>query len=114
MKKIEKNKRIAIITGSTSESRRNNILELFNSIENLHGEYIAAIIISKTGKEGINLIGPTEVHIRESEWVDPFQAENRAVRSISLKGHEEEMRKKGVEVVPIEIKIFRHCAIPDT
>jgi len=111
---IEKNKRIAIITGSTSESRRNNILELFNSIENLHGEYIAAIIISKTGKEGINLIGPTEVHIRESEWVDPFQAENRAVRSISLKGHEEEMRKKGVEVVPIEIKIFRHCAIPDT
>lgn len=76
--------RFAIIT-SNNKSAHSNILEVFNSKDNLFGEYIRIIIITPIGQVGINLTDVGCV-IQYDAMLSPseeYQARNRAFRTTS-------------------------------
>lgn len=101
-------KRIALLTGSTSETSFNSMIELMNSPENCHGDYIKVFIASPTGNEGINLNNVVSIHIVSGDWKysTPHQAQSRAIRSNS---HDLLIKeRKGRRV---EVDIYYHVAI---
>ena len=74
--------RFAIISGEISQESRDAIVAAFNSPANAHGAVIKAILVSKTGAEGLDL-----KYIRETHQVEPYwdrarddQVKARAVR----------------------------------
>lgn len=70
------------ITGKVSADQQRGIVLSFNSADNAHGERIKALLISKTGAEGLNLKRVRQVHILEPywDWSRHDQVEARAVR----------------------------------
>lgn len=58
----------AIISGEVSNESRIAITEAFNSTANAHGEIIKAILVSKTGAEGLDLKWIRETHQIEPYW----------------------------------------------
>ena len=105
-------KRIALLTGSTSETSFNTMMELMNSPENRHGEYIKVFIASPTGNEGINLNNVVSIHIVSGDWKysTPHQAQSRAIRS---KSHElliSEREKSDIRT-PVNVDVYYHVAI---
>jgi len=105
---FEPKKRIALLTGSTSETSFNAIIELMNSPENRHGDYIKAFIASPTGNEGINLNNIVSIHIVSGDWKysTPHQAQSRAIRS---KSHDLLIEERGGGCVDVDI--YYHVAI---
>ena len=74
--------RFAIISGEIPQEARDAIVAAFNSPANAHGAVIKAILVSKTGAEGLDL-----KYIRETHQVEPYwdrarddQVKARAVR----------------------------------
>ena len=61
-------RRFALITGETSISDREDILQTFNSSENAHGELIELLLLSSTGAEGLDLRGIRHIHAMEPYW----------------------------------------------
>ena len=80
-----KKKRYALITGRTGARMKEIIFELFNSPDNLDGEYIRVIIITKVGQYGINLKEIGVVIVEEPKWNpgDLEQSVDRAFRTDS-------------------------------
>jgi hypothetical protein len=70
------------ITGKVSADQQRGIILSFNSADNAHGERIKALLISKTGAEGLHLKRVRQVHIVEPywDWSRHDQVEARAVR----------------------------------
>lgn len=101
-------KRIALLTGTTPENLFNSAIELMNSPENVHGEYIKVFIASPTGSEGINLNSVISIHIVSGDWKysSLLQAQNRAIRS---KSHELLVEERGESQVDVDI--YYHVAI---
>jgi hypothetical protein len=58
----------AIISGDVSNENRIAITEAFNSDANAHGDIIKAILVSKTGAEGLDLKWIRETHQIEPYW----------------------------------------------
>ena len=56
------------ITGKVSADQQRGIILSFNSADNAHGERIKALLISKTGAEGLSLKRVRQVHILEPYW----------------------------------------------
>ena len=77
----------AIYSGLEKEEERNNIVKLFNSSENIHGEKIKVILSTRAGVEGLDLKYIRQVHIMEPYWNELRikQAIGRAVRRGSHK-----------------------------
>jgi hypothetical protein len=75
-------KRYAVITRETPKDLRRNILEAFNSPENIGGDIIKIIIISPVGKTGISLKNPTHIFLLSLWWNETFkyQAISRGIR----------------------------------
>lgn len=72
----------AIISGEVEPAERDRIKEAFNSPANIRGAVIKAILVSKTGAEGLDL-----KYLRETHQVEPYwdrarndQVKARAVR----------------------------------
>lgn len=58
----------ALITGDVPFSERQNIIDVFNSKENITGNVISLLLISKSGAEGLNLKHVRHIHIMEPFW----------------------------------------------
>lgn len=61
-------KTYALITGDIPVSERQNIINVFNSKENMTGVIISLLLISKSGAEGLNLKNVRHIHIMEPFW----------------------------------------------
>ena len=117
--KIAKKRRYALLTSETSGPETSALLELFNSYENRHGEYIKVVIGSPVTRDGLNLANVLQVHLVEPWWNEAsiYQAESRAIRSTShvdlLEDKRKELERAGLPTdnVTIEIKVYRHAAV---
>ncbi len=87
-------KSFAIISGDVSEKDRELIIGTFNKPENMHGELIKALLISKTGAEGLDLKCVRQTHQMEPYWdkARDDQVKARAVRQGSHLGLPEDER----------------------
>lgn len=79
--------RYAIISGDVKPEERSRIQEAFNSPQNAHGEVIRALLVSKTGAEGLDLKGVRQVHIFEPYW-DKSREEQVKARGVRLGSHD--------------------------
>jgi hypothetical protein len=77
----------AIISGEISSEMRDQIVSTFNSVQNMHGELIKAILISKTGAEGLDLKWIRETHQVEPYW-DKARDHQVISRSVRLGSHD--------------------------
>lgn len=66
--KLSRRKRYALFTGDVPTKHRDEVLRVFNSAHNAHGELIKALIVSKTGTEGLDLKGVRLVLHLEPYW----------------------------------------------
>lgn len=87
--------RYAIITSGT-EKNINNILELFNSWENRHGDYIKMILFTPIAREAYSLSNVTQIFIVNQDWHEKNkeQAKFRGLRALS---HEDLLEEKRLE-----------------
>lgn len=81
------------------------LLEVFNSSENKHGEYVRVIFGTDKTTEGITLKNIQQIHITTPGWNfgKKNQAEGRGIRY----GSHFDLGKK-----EINVNIFLHCVIP--
>jgi superfamily II DNA or RNA helicase len=79
--------RYAIISGDVKPEDRIRIQEVFNSPQNAHGELIRALLVSKTGAEGLDLKGVRQVHIFEPYW-DKSREDQVKARGVRLGSHD--------------------------
>lgn len=111
--KIPPGPRYAIIHSKVHADRYRAIMELFNSWENRHGEYIKFLIFTQVGRESFNLANCLTFIGIDKGWhnSDDYQARGRGLRQTS---HEnlrqeklEEMRLKGINtdnfIIPVKI-----------
>lgn len=104
-----KRQRYVLLTHDSTESARSSIMELWNSDENVNGEYIKEFITSPTGKEGINLNHVLRCHIVNASWnyASTYQAISRIFRATSYVKYIE-VKKKSENV---KIKIYKHVSM---
>jgi hypothetical protein len=78
-------KRYALIVNETPNDRRDSILEVFNSPENVNGEYIKIIIGSEVTQVGISLLNSVIFINVSPEWTEAknHQAQSRIIRANS-------------------------------
>lgn len=80
------NKIFAFITGDISFDERAKIVKTFNGKNNMKGENIALLLISKTGAEGLDLKNVRHVHITEPYW-NMARIEQIIARAVRYKSH---------------------------
>jgi len=61
-------KKYAIISGEVSDEARVSIVRAARSTANLHGEIIKAVLVSKTGAEGLDMLYIRRTHQAEPYW----------------------------------------------
>jgi superfamily II DNA or RNA helicase len=66
--KQSKKQTYAIISGDVSFEDREKIIAIYNSKDNMYGEKISMLLVSKTGAEGLDLKGVRHIHICEPYW----------------------------------------------
>lgn len=83
--KKEKYKTFAIFSGDTSDKLKRDILNTFNSQNNLNGENLRIILMTASGAQGLNTTAVRTVHIMEPYWHNNRiqQIIGRAVRTNS-------------------------------
>ncbi len=77
----------AIISGDVADVDRERIKQIFNSPENAHGELIHAILVSKTGAEGLDLKYVRQIHLLEPYW-DMARVDQVVGRGARLASHD--------------------------
>lgn len=65
--KLEPKKRYAVYTAK-NKTKHDNILRVFNSKENTHGQILKILFINVIGIESLNLKGVRQVHILDPYW----------------------------------------------
>lgn len=104
LKHVQKAPRYAIIYGGQAVPEKNRILDLYNHPDNIMGEYLKVIIISKSGQTGINLFSVSRTYsfYTSHNPVDSYQALYRFLRAVShvdlLKLYEQMGKKLVIEV----------------
>ncbi len=58
----------AIFSGKQTEEEKTDILNIFNSQENIEGKHIKILMITKSGTEGLDLKNVRFIHIMEPYW----------------------------------------------
>lgn len=113
-----KRPRYALITGYNTPIETANILEAFNSPENVNGEYIKAIFVAKIGQDGINIENVRQIHLIGGEWTEAeiYQSVSRALRVDShqtlLKYLANEMRVKNIIGRPVvDVEVYKHACL---
>ena len=106
----------ANVSSTTSNAERASIFELFNSEENINGDYIKVLNVSPVGQFGINLVGVTNADIMSADWnpSDIYQSVNRVFRSTSHVGQINALKKKLISqgkstdnlVVPVKVNLY--------
>ena len=116
---VKKAKRYAILTSDTDKETIRKILTLFNSKENLNGEYIKVILASRKAREGLNLANVQNIHLVNPAWnqSNMYQAIYRAIRAtshvdlIQFRKAQAIERGENPEDVRVIVKIYQHCSI---
>nr|QBK92251.1 MAG: DEAD/SNF2-like helicase [Pithovirus LCPAC304] len=111
--------RIGLFTGMTSTSTFESMIELMNSPENKHGDYLKVFITSPTGSEGISLNNVISIHISSGDWkyATPHQAKSRAIRATShellLEEKQKEFLAAGLDpaLARVDVDVYFHGAI---
>jgi len=83
---LKKKRRFGVISGDRIDSAKTaNLLELFNSEDNVNGEYIQIIICSPMVREGLSVANVTRGHLITAQWhpAGMHQALSRFIRSNS-------------------------------
>ena len=80
-------KRYAIISGEVPLKDRLRIQAIFNSPENKRGAVIRALLVSKTGAEGLDLKNVRQTHALESYW-DLARLQQVVARAVRMKSHD--------------------------
>lgn len=93
---LEKRKRFAFLTGSSSNIE--NSIKVFNSRENMHGEYIQLVIASAKVREGITISNVLRGYIMSPGWHESgtYQAIGRIIRADSHNYLLEERKKNNI------------------
>ena len=105
--------RYSILTSNLSDTVINNIMMLYNSPQNINGEYLKFLIITPVGKEGINLANSMKFFLIDPSWnpSSEFQAESRGFRETSHKKKIAELRMiTGNPDSKLEIEVYNLCA----
>jgi len=117
--RLEPAKRYAILSSDVEQETIRNILALFNSKENMNGDYIKVIIASRKAREGLNLANVQNVHLVNPSWnqANMFQAIFRAIRATSHVELLAAKREKAIEEgkdpkdVRVSVNIYQHCSV---
>jgi hypothetical protein len=120
---VNPDKRYAILTSESDKETIRNILTLFNSRENVNGEYIKVIIASRKAREGLNLANVQNIHLISPSWnqANMYQAMFRAIRATShieiLKMLKEEALLEGktqnqIDKIRVKVRVYQHCSVP--
>ena len=117
--RIKPEKRYAILTSDVDRETVRNILTLFNSKENLNGEYIKVFIASRKAREGLNLANVQNIHLIAPAWnySNMYQAIYRAIRATSHVELLNFLREKAViekrnpDEVRVQVRVYLHCSI---
>jgi len=113
---IRPGNRYAILSGDTPQQVVRNILDLFNSDENIDGKYLKVIIATRVAREGINLANVQHIHILDPSWNQSamYQALYRAIRATShvglIKKRQKELNDPKARVA---VNIYRHATVYD-
>jgi len=83
---IKKEKTYAIITGDIPIIERQKIVNSFNKKENITGNIISLLLLSKSGAEGLNLHNVRHLHIMEPFW-NYARIEQVIARGVRYQGH---------------------------
>jgi hypothetical protein len=118
---VQPKKRYALLTSLSDDETIRNILTLFNSKENVNGDYIKVIIASVKAREGLNLANVQNIHLVNPGWNQSgmYQAMYRAIRATShvelLKILKEKAKEnnENPDEVRVKINVYQHCSIAD-
>ena len=105
---IEKKKRFLLLTGDNKNVQQS--LDLFNSKENMHGEYVQIIIASERARVGINVKNVVRGYNMNPGWHESgmYQALSRFIRADSHDSLFEESGEK------IDVDIYRlNATLPE-
>ena len=109
-----KKTRYAILTSNITDTEIDNIMRLYNSPENIDGEYIKFLIITPFGREGINLFNSTAFILIDPGWntSSDFQGETRGMREVSHIDKIRQLRLKypSMPDIKLDINIYNMCA----
>ena len=119
---IRPGRRYAMLTGFTSKTKRETLLELFNSRENRYGDYIQVLLTSPVAQFGLNINDVVQIQLMEGGWHEAghYQALSRSLRATShvylLNDAKEEAINSGKDpsAVRIEVEIYQHAAVDTT
>lgn len=79
--------RYIIYSGSVDSVSRAKFVEIFNSKENINGKIVKAILVSKTGVEGLDLKNIRETHQVEPYW-NRARSEQFVARAVRVGSHD--------------------------
>lgn len=117
--------RYAILT-SDNRTKYPNITEAVSSIDNLDGERIKAVLVSRVAREGTNFSNILHEHIVSPLWTGAAEQQSLA-RGIRVGSHDNlirreyqqhlEERREGdplpsIEDVKVTVEIYRHASVP--
>lgn len=85
-KKSRRSRRYAKIMGAIAYEDREEIIKIFNSKENMYGEYISFLLVSATGAEGLDLKNIRRMHMLEPYW-NAAREEQFFARGYRYKSH---------------------------
>jgi len=77
----------AVISGKVPVKERASIQKRFNEIGNLRGAFIRALLVSRTGAQGLNLLYGRQTHILEPYW-NKSREEQFNARVVRLGSHD--------------------------
>lgn len=97
-------KKYVVYSGLEKEEERKNMLSIFTSSENKHGELIKVLLATSAGAEGLDLKNIRQIHIMEPYW---NQMRNRQVIGRGVR------RNSHIELPKSErnVEIFRYFSI---
>lgn len=114
--------RYALLTGGTSDTKFQSMMEAMNSYENRHGDYIKVLISTRVGRDGINVNNVLQIHLVGAEWNEStmHQAISRGIRATSHEDILNEERARLLQIgqdprnAQVIVNIYRHAAISPT
>lgn len=106
---VKKN-RYALLTSEVLENdgAYNAIMELMNSYENRHGEYLKCIIASRVARDGLNFKNIVKIILTGPDW-NPSSMYQAIMRGIRSGSHEDLL----AELAKIIIKVYLMAAVPN-
>lgn len=111
--RLEKRPRFALITGQQTRNQIDNIKDLYNTPQNLDGEYLQIIIGSPKARVGINLLETIRIHAIGPSWNEAVanQSKGRAIRELGNQLGLRRLRERtGNPKARLTIHLYQHAA----